>query len=61
MIKADVHCSARDIAFVMMPVPPGTMKIFLVFFMKVPGLPRAGKNIWKIKFFSGQGKVREFC
>ena len=25
-----------------------------------PGLPRSGKNIWKIKFFPGQGKVREF-
>ena len=28
---------------------------------KVPGLPQSGKNIWKMKFFSGQGKVREFC
>ena len=26
-----------------------------------PGLPRSGKNIWKMKFFPGQGKVREFC
>ena len=25
------------------------------------GLPRSGKNIWKTKFFPGQGKVREFC
>ena len=25
------------------------------------GLPRSGKNIWKMKFFAGQGKVREFC
>ena len=24
------------------------------------GLPRSGKNIWKIKIFPGQGKVREF-
>ena len=24
-------------------------------------LPRSGKNIWKMKFFPGQGKVREFC
>ena len=24
------------------------------------GLPRSGKNIWKMKFFLGQGKVREF-
>ena len=23
------------------------------------GLPRSGKNIWKMKFFPGQGKVRE--
>ena len=27
----------------------------------LPGLPRSGKNIWKMKFFPGQGKVREFC
>ena len=26
-----------------------------------PGLPQSGKNIWKMKFFQGQGKVREFC
>ena len=25
------------------------------------GLPRSGKNIWTMKFFQGQGKVREFC
>ena len=25
------------------------------------GLPQLGKNIWKMKFFPGQGKVREFC
>ena len=25
------------------------------------GLPRSGKNVWKLKFFPGQGKVREFC
>ena len=25
------------------------------------GLPRSGKNIWKMKFFPGQRKVREFC
>ena len=25
------------------------------------GLPRSGKNIWKMKFFPGHGKVREFC
>ena len=23
-------------------------------------LPRSGKNIWKLKFFPSQGKVREF-
>ena len=28
---------------------------------KLSGLPRSGKNIWKMKFFPGQGKVREFC
>ena len=27
----------------------------------IPGLPRSGKNIWKMKFFPGQGKVRDFC
>ena len=25
------------------------------------GLPWSGKNIWKMKFCPGQGKVREFC
>ena len=25
------------------------------------GLPWSGKNIWKMKFFPSQGKVREFC
>ena len=25
------------------------------------GLPQSGKNIWKMKFFQGQGKVREVC
>ena len=25
------------------------------------GLPWSGKNIWKMKFFPVQGKVREFC
>ena len=25
------------------------------------GLPWAGKNIWKMKFFPGHGKVMEFC
>ena len=25
------------------------------------GLPRPGKNILNMKFFPGQGKVREFC
>ena len=24
------------------------------------GLPRSGKNIWKMNFFPGQGKVRQF-
>ena len=25
------------------------------------GLPRSGENIWKMKYFPGQRKVREFC
>ena len=25
------------------------------------GLPRSGKNVWKMKFFPDQRKVREFC
>ena len=29
--------------------------------MSKPGLPQSGENIWKMKFFPGQGKVREFC
>ena len=24
------------------------------------GLPQSGKNVWKMNFFPGQGKVREF-
>ena len=27
----------------------------------VTELPQSGKNVWKMKFFPGQGKVREFC
>ena len=27
----------------------------------IAGLPRSGKNIWKMNFFPGRGKVREFC
>ena len=27
----------------------------------ITGLPLSGKNVWKMKFFPGQGKVREFC
>ena len=29
--------------------------------LSIPGLPRLGKNVWKMKFFPGQGKIREFC
>ena len=29
--------------------------------MKKQGCHQSGKNIWKMKFFVGQGKVREFC
>ena len=29
--------------------------------LPLTGLPRSGKNVWKMKFFPGQGKVREFC
>ena len=32
--------------------------LFLIF--RISGLPRSGKNIWKMKYFPGQGKVREF-
>ena len=27
----------------------------------ITGLPWSGKNIWKMKLFPGQGKIREFC
>ena len=30
-------------------------------FTPCSGLPRSGKNIWKMKFFPGQKKVRIFC
>ena len=29
-------------------------------YLSKAGLPRSGKNTWKMKFFPGQGKVREF-
>ena len=29
-------------------------------FCMFSGLPRSGKKVWKMKFFPGQGKVREF-
>ena len=29
--------------------------------MTISGLPLSGKNIWKMKFSPGQGRVREFC
>ena len=32
-----------------------------IFMVKTAGLPRSGKNVWKMEFFPGQGKVREFC
>ena len=35
-------------------------KISSISSVTVTGLPRSGKNIWKMKFFPGQGKVREF-
>ena len=38
------------------PAVPGK-----VCFILRTGLPRSGKNIWKMKFFPGQGKVRELC
>ena len=28
--------------------------------MFTPWLPRSGKKVWKMKFFPGQGKVRDF-
>ena len=30
------------------------------FLYYIVGLPRSGKKVWKMKFFPGQGKVREF-
>ena len=30
-------------------------------FIQFPGLPWSRKNIWKMIFFPGQEKVREFC
>ena len=32
-----------------------------ILFLRGAGWPQSGKNIWKMKFFPGQGKVREFC
>ena len=37
------------------------LKLYVkVFFYMIAGLPQSGKNIWKMKYFPGQGKVREF-
>ena len=33
----------------------------IITFVACPGLPQLGKNNWKMKFFPGHGKVREFC
>ena len=38
---------------------PGRVSIHLN--KDIAGLPRSGKNIWKIIFFPGQGKVGEYC
>ena len=39
----------------------GPLQISAVyFFLTVAGLPRSGKKVWKMNFFPGQGKVREF-
>ena len=35
--------------------------LFCIALEPTSGLPQSGKNIWKMKFFPGQGKVREFC
>ena len=35
--------------------------IFFSYGILIPGLARSGENIWKMKFFPGQGKVRELC
>ena len=32
----------------------------LIYEPRHAGLPRSGKKVWKMKFFPGQGKVREF-
>ena len=44
---------------------PSTGFVWLTMFNILSGkeawLPLSGKNIWKMKFFPGQGKVREFC
>ena len=35
--------------------------LLTMFHVFMSGLPRSGKNIWKMKFFPGQGRVKEFC
>ena len=35
--------------------------LYLIYLLTDSGLPRSGKNAWKMNFFPGQGKVREFC
>ena len=48
----------RDIGIAFPAVAPVLLWRFVV---TAPGLPQSGKNIWKMKFFLGLGKVREFC
>ena len=38
-----------------------TRLLLLIWVCTDSGLPRSGKNIWKMKFFPGQEKVRENC
>ena len=51
------HCPLFNIVF-----PPLLLFSPSLHSLKPPArLPQSGKNIWKIEFSPGQGKVREFC
>ena len=51
------------ITYAGLPLLGITVGIMLPYKSKIKraGLSRSGKNIWKTKFFPGQGKVRKFC
>ena len=48
-------CTGRAVA-----LSPAVVLAMVGAVVAIAGLPLSGKNIWKMSFFPGQGKVREF-